>query len=757
MPRRAQRATLAAAAARGGLRRRRPGFSRRRRAVLAGCALAAVVLAAFLLVRAPMPRSASSGSPAAASGAFAAGADLLLVTIDTLRADSLGFAGNRTVATPTLDRLAAAGRVFTDAHAHCVVTLPSHTNILTGLYPYQHEVRDNSGFVLSPRIPTLATVLSQAGYATAAFVGAFPLDSRFGLNRGFDLYDDRFVRGARPAEFGMDRRPGDQVIGPARRWWEAHRGRRRFLWVHLYDPHAPYSAPEPFASRFAGHPYLGAVSATDAYLAPLLLPFLEGREPRALIAVTADHGEALGEHGELTHGLFAYEATLKVPLLLWGAGISPGRDDRAARHIDLAPTLLGAVGVAAPPGLPGASLLASWTGPADCYFESLTPNLTRGWAPLTGILAARQKLIDLPVPELYDLARDPGESNNLWHSERRRAAELARRLPRGALAPVARDATPAPEVQAKLRSLGYAVGAAPAKSVYTPADDPKNLIGIDRALQAIVQAYEGGDFARAAGLSMEVREKQPQLAEASQHLALALSQLERPAEAVAVLQSARSRGLGGEALLRQLALALAEAGRPAEAVALLQPLAAGGDAATLNALGVALSDSGRHAEAIALLERALAREPMRAETYEHLGIAELARGRPAAARAQLRRALALDERLPISWNTLGVALYKVEGPGPAVAAWERAAAIDPRQYDALYNIGLVGAETGRRGEARRALDRFIATAPAGRFRAEIARARALLARLPAESSDVRRSPGAGAGQGSSIEQGAPPT
>ncbi|HEX9667991.1 MAG TPA: sulfatase, partial [Thermoanaerobaculia bacterium] len=237
-------------------------------------------------------------------GAGAArGADVVLVTLDTLRHDALGFAGNREVETPALDALAAAGRVYPQAHAHNVVTLPSHANILTGLYPHQHGVRDNSGFTLAPRFPTLATLLRGAGYATAAFVAAFPLDARFGLGRGFDVYDDRYPEGSAPTAFVIAERPGDQVVAPALAWWRANAGKKRFLWVHLYDPHAPYAPPEPFASRYAADPYLGEVAATDAFLAPLLGPFLAGEEEPALVAVTADHGEALGDHGEVSHGL----------------------------------------------------------------------------------------------------------------------------------------------------------------------------------------------------------------------------------------------------------------------------------------------------------------------------------------------------------------------------------------------------------------------------------------------------------------------
>src|SRR5688572_21072310 len=248
--------------------------------------------------------------------------DVILITIDTLRADSLGFAGNREVSTPVLDRLAAAGRVYPNAHAHNVVTLPSHANILTGRYPFQHGVRDNSGFTLPETVPTLAGLLKQGGYATAAFIGAYPLDSRYGLGQGFDVYDDDYPRGSTPTEFAGSERRGDQVIAPALAWWQSQTGKPRFLWVHLYDPHASYDPPEPFKSKYASKPYLGEIAATDSFLAPLLEPVLAGKETPALVVVTADHGEALGDHGELTHGLFAYEATLRVPLVVWGAGVS---------------------------------------------------------------------------------------------------------------------------------------------------------------------------------------------------------------------------------------------------------------------------------------------------------------------------------------------------------------------------------------------------------------------------------------------------
>lgn len=683
-------------------------------------------------------RSATPGARALAAGApgyrpgVAAGTDVLLVTIDTLRADAVGFGGGPPGATPVLDRLASQGRVFTFAHAHNVVTLPSHANLLTGLYPYQNGVRENTGFVLSARVPTLATMLSGAGYQTAAFVAAFPLDSRFGLDRGFSVYDDSYPLGSHPDRFEMVQRRGDQVVEPARAWWTAHAGGKRFLWVHLYDPHAPYQPPAPFSERFRGNPYQGEVAATDSFLAPLLEPFLsaEARPARpAIIVVTADHGESLGEHGELTHGLFAYEATLHVPLVVWGQGVAPGRDDRPARHVDLVPTILGLLGLPVPAGLPGRSLLAREAAGVDSYFEALSTNLNRGWAPLRGILRDRDKWISLPLPELYDLARDAKEETNRYADERRLAQQLDSALPSESVWPPERIEQASAEELAQLKSLGYVAGSAAAKTSYSADDDPKRLIEIDGKLQRIVEDYGRGDYESAARLSREVIAARPSMSEPYEHLALALRQLERPGEALEALEAALRRGVDREALRRQLALALTENGRGAEAVAALAPLAKSEDPATQNALGLSLADAGRFDEAIAALDRARRSAPDDPKTLENLGIVRLRMGRPAEAKALLERALAANDQLPVSWNTLGVVRYQQHDAAGALAAWQKAVALDPRQYDALFNLGLVAAETGRHDEAREALRRFLATAPAERFGPDLEKARRWLARV----------------------------
>lgn len=672
--------------------------------------------------------------------------DIILVTLDTLRADALGFMGNARVATPLLDRLAGQGRVFERAHAHNVVTLPSHTNILTGLYPYQHGIRDNEGFRLDKSVPTLATRLKAAGWATAAFVAAYPLDSSFGLDRGFEVYDDAYPRGDRRTEFALPERRGDEVVAAALEWWNATTDRPRFLWLHLFDPHAPYDPPEPFASRYATTPYLGEVAATDHYLTPLLAPLLEvrtaGDEPSTLVVLTADHGEALGDHGELTHGLFAYESTLAVPLVVWGSGVEPGRDRRWARHVDIVPTVLDAVGLddspAAGQTLPGRSLLgppepddgADGDGPPATYFEAMSASLNRGWAPLYGQIVDGQKLIALPLAELYDLDTDPGETKNLVREQRARAAALRDRLPpREQIWPRPGDNETDTAASETLRSLGYLGGSEAIRERYGPEDDPKQLIALDRAMHQTIELYSLGRHDEAAELARGVVAERPTMALGHSLLAQALLEGGRRDEALAAMHEAQQKGVASPVLLRQLALTLAEIGHHDQALALLEPLAAEGGTEDLDAWALALSEAGRQDEAETVLRRVMARDPDDPVAHEQMALVELRRGRWAAARDAAHRALALNERLHRAWNNLGVALYELGEVGPALDAWQRATELDPGLFDALYNLGTRALQAGDDQRARAALERFVAEAPAETYTADLRRARVLLARL----------------------------
>jgi arylsulfatase A-like enzyme/Flp pilus assembly protein TadD len=674
--------------------------------------------AVFLLFRA-RPASRLDGPRAAPVS------NVVLITIDTLRADAPGFSGNRKVETPNLDRLAKEGLVFESAHASNVVTLASHTNILTGLYPYQHGVRENSGFRLDPRFPTMATLLSRSGFATAAFVGAFPLDSRYGLNRGFDVYDDRYPPGSTAYDFAVPERPGTEVVTLALDWYRKNEGKKRFLWVHLYDPHAPYLPPAPFRERYAGDLYLGEVAATDAALGPLLELLEEKEKGSTLVVVTGDHGEALGDHGELTHGLFAYEATLKIPLVVWCPGrVKSGRSALQVGHVDILPTVLELVGAPPPADLPGRSLLQAARGGGEAtYFESLSASLNRGWAPLTGVLAEGLKYVDLPIPELYDLKADPQEKQNLVPQRPDAVRRLKALLPSSTLAAAPRATS---EEAHRLLALGYLSGSAGHHGPYTEADDPKKLIALDAKIHRVIDLYQRGNRAAARALAIEILRERPSMSVGYDFLSFLLQQDGRDAEAASVLQSAVRKGLASEEMRQKLALILCEQGRPAEALEALKPFAQSDDPDTQNTIGIALTDLGRTEEALRVFEEVARKHPTNPIAFENMGIALLKSRNAKGALERLNRALAMNEKLPRALNTKGVAQMELGDPAGAIASWSRAAELDPRQYDALLNLGVVAAQRGEMNVARDALRRFVATAPPALYAKDLQRARRML-------------------------------
>ena len=652
--------------------------------------------------------------------------DVILITIDTLRADSLGFAGNRRVHTPYLDSLAARGTVFTNAHAHNVVTLPSHTNILTGLYPYQHGIRDNAGFVLDAKHPTLGAMMKRAGYATAAFVSAFPLDSRFGLNAGFDVYDDKYREASNPLDFVVQERPASETLAAARSWYDAAQGKKKFLWIHLYDPHAPYDPPSPFREEYRDNPYLGEIASVDDQLSRFLQPVLAAH-PQTLVVITGDHGEALGDHGEQTHGLFAYESTLKVPLLIVDPDHPPRVEPRSARHVDLVPTILHRAGVAPPAGLPGHDLFGDALA-TDSYFEALSASLNRGWAPLVGILHAGEKYIDLPMPELYDLARDPAEVRNLVDTDRRGLFAMRKLLADAAPNRAASRGNVDESQRALLMSLGYISGTAEAKN-YTVADDPKNLVGVDNELHDAVALYQTGQLARAIETLQTILKKSPHIKVAQEMLAFMLQQHEDPQAAIEMLQRAAQTGAANDAMKVRLGMLLSATGKAQEALEVLRPFASGRDPDILNAYGIALADSGDLRGAAEAFQRVLAIDQTNATAYQNLGVVALRAGDVEGARAQLARALALNDRMPVALNLMGVLEAKSGHADLAIGWWRRAVAADPRLYDALYNLAIVATRAGRNDVARDALRRFIDTAPPQRYADDIATARALLGQL----------------------------
>jgi arylsulfatase A-like enzyme/Tfp pilus assembly protein PilF len=618
--------------------------------------------------------------------------NILLVTIDTLRADSLGAYDGRAT-TPNLDGLAARGARFDFAHAHAVVTLVSHASILTGKYPYEHGIRDNTGYRLDAAEQTAATRLKAQGFATAAFVGGFPLDRRFGLTSGFDEYDDRMTRAGATGEASERERPADAVVKASLEWIDKQPG-KWFAWVHVYDPHEPYAPPGEFATRFASEPYLGEVSWTDAALGPLLAR-LNGLTRPTLVVVTSDHGEALGDHGERTHSLFAYEATLRVPLIVSeivpsaaAAKVTGTIVNTPVRHVDLLPTLLASAGGS--PAGSGVSLLetiAQGRGPdRPSYFEAMSAAVTRGWAPLRGVLVGREKYIDLPIVELYDLASDPKEANNLVNARADRARVMVETLKQFNVAPPARARQETADTIERLRSLGYiGGGAAPVRDRYTDADDPKRLVEIEQMLTTGNDALRAGRMDEAIGLYRAIIAKRPDTEDAYRKLALVYWRTDRPRLAIETLEAALRAGVTQSEVRIKLAQYLAESGQPVKAIALLEK-DAGSDPDALVALGNALTMAGRNAEAARTYGRLLEIDPNNAVAHENLGVAQLQGKDLKAAETSLRKAVALDPSRAGAYTALGVVLASTNRTAEAIEAWRTALRLDPNDANAAFNL-----------------------------------------------------------------------
>jgi len=508
---------------------------------------------------------------------------VLLVTIDTLRADRVGSYGDSSARTPAMDALASRGVRFEHAYTPAPVTLPAHTSILTGLAPPAHGVRGNGAFALGPGTPTLAEALRARGLATGAFIGGFPLARRFGLARGFDTYDD--AMGKSPGvSYELAERRGDAVAESARAWLGVHPG-RVFVWVHLFDPHAPYDPPPAFRGPDL---YRGEVAAADSALGAVMATWDARPEP-SLVILTADHGEAFGEHGEESHSLFVYDTTLHVPLLVRGPGWTPGT--RASPDVglaDIAATILDAVGPGGP-ALPGRSLRRFVDGaPAEpLYAETLAPRLDFGWSDLRAWRDGRYKYVRAPRPELYDLGSDPSESRDVAAAHPDVVARMREGLDRalGSWGEAESRRAPDPETAERLRSLGYVQG----PSAQGSGADPKDMIDV-----ALLIARAAGPF--------------------RDHAA-----------AAAAYRPIAMRDPANPLVNLRLADALLRAGRAEEAVPYYRKVIAGQPrtADAFVGLASAHAERGRLDQARAVLVEALAVDP--ASGQVHYNLAEIAR------------------------------------------------------------------------------------------------------------------------------------
>jgi len=692
--------------------------------------LAAAVFVGLTLEARPAPDAGPAGPSNAAArrgNAPPRAPNLLLISIDTLRADALGCYGGRAARTPAVDGLARRGVLFERAFAHAPLTLPSHASILTGTLPMTHGIHDNLGFRLSPDAVTLAGHLRLQGFATAAFVGAFPLDSRFGLGLGFDLYDDLYgsADAANPMVF-VERRAGE-VTARSMDWIETRRGGPWFVFLHLFDPHQPYAPPEPYASRYAADPYAGEVAYVDACLAELMGQLdAAGAGEDTVIVLTSDHGEAFGEHGETSHGYFAYNGTLRVPLIVGGAAARLGgrRVADAVSHVDIFPTVCDLLGVPPPPGLAGRSLRPLMDGQTSperpIYFESVAAFHNCGWAPLRGVVDGGFKFIDQPVPELYDLGADFAEASNLagrrpLDAFRKMLADFTRAAPPGAEASRKGETRAAEE---KMRSLGYLAGAGAgsgrAKGRFSEADDLKTNLRWHQRLTEAARLYGRGETDAAVRVLEELVAAKPDFPTAREYLANLRRERREWAAAAAVLRAGLALAPEHVRMRGLLGLTLSESGDQEAAVEELARAveASPEDAELWNYLGVAQWKSGRLDQAEKSYGKALALDVNDANVINNLGALELSRKNPAAAERRFDRALGLDPNLASAWNGRGVARSMTGDPAGAVLDWEKALALEPGHLMALYNLGTALIRRGRPTEALERLERYLREAPA---------------------------------------------
>ena len=658
---------------------------------------------------------------------------LVLVTIDTLRADRLGCYGSRDVATPNLDRIAREGALAAQATVHVPLTRPSHASLLTGRLPAEHGLRDNVTPPLPASVPTLAETLQKAGFATGAFVSAIVLSAQSGLGRGFQTYDDRLPAGGDDVRFlNSIQRRGDETMRAALAWLESKPGSRVFAWVHLYDPHDPYEPPEPYASRYAGRPYDGEVAWSDELVGHLDDALGRvGMRNDTLLVVTSDHGEGLGEHGENVHGFFVYDSTLHVPLLVRGPGVAAGGHIAVTvGSVDVMPTVLDLLGVAVPAGmkLSGRSLAGTLRGgppPADtpAYAESLLPLLHYGWSDLRTIREARWKYIQAPRPELYDLAHDPGEERNLAEQEPARAAALrtalAAHLAREKETPTAAEGGTAampPDLLEKLGALGYLGAATPAAGAATGAD-PKDKIDEFKVLNRLVREglirLREKDYAGSAERLEELRRRGVDSFEVHYYLARALVGLRRHREAASHFAAAAERLPGYSAAHLGRADALIATGDLRGALAALKtgresnprdPRLPEREAQVWRKLK-------QPAEAVAAYEAAIALAPKDALLRVELGESLRDAGRLDAAAASLRAAVDLEPSVASYWNALGMVQGAREDFASAETAFREAVARDAADASYQYNLGLALLRQRKRAEAAEAFRHTLALDP----------------------------------------------
>jgi arylsulfatase A-like enzyme/Tfp pilus assembly protein PilF len=588
--------------------------------------------------------------------------NVVLISIDTLRADHVGCYGYQQVRTPNIDALAADGVRFSKAYTPVPITLPSHTVMFTGAYPTRTGMHDFSGNRLNSTQPTLAEIFRKRGYATAAVVGSAVLDSRFGLNRGFDFYYDHFDF-SRLDERNLDamERPGNQVVDQGLAWLERNRKQDFFLWLHLYDPHHPYDPPAPYKAQYKANPYDGEIAFVDSQVGRVIRFLKEkGLYERTLIVVVADHGEALGEHGESTHGFFLYDSTLRVPMIFRLPGSRAGRGkvvDSAVSLADLMPTILQLAELPIPKEVQGRSLvplLRGQTSPASegIYGETYLPRIHFNWSELRSIHFGRYHFIDAPNAELYDVAADPRERRNLFREKKAAANELRKRLTKliqqysaSAGEQTAEKTGLDPALMERLKSLGYVAVSATGDAVLSDRSlpDPKDRIQMYELVSEAMADSQKGRYDESIRKLQATQKIEKDSLPVHYLLALNFYRVKDYAAAVDEFQIVLKWSPGYSLATYYAGLAYGNLGDWEQAINYLRKtleLDASNFSAAFN-LGSAYLKAGKVAEALAAFQQSVAISPEYAPGYEAMGEVLLYQGQVDQAIEALRKALSL--------------------------------------------------------------------------------------------------------------------
>ena len=652
--------------------------------------------------------------------------NVLLISIDTLRADYATSYGFPRETTPNIDAIARAGVLFKHVISPVPTTLPAHSSMLTGTIPPVHGMHDNLSYRLDDANVTLAEMLGERGYTTGAIVSSFVLDSKFNLSQGFDTDDDRFEEEHKILLLGE--RKGDETTRLARQWLEDHRDENFFLFLHYYDPHHDYDPPEPFASRFADDLYAGEIAFVDHGVGQVVDKLEElGLIDSTWIVLTSDHGEMLGEHGERDHGYFIYQSALEVPLIIRPPGLTePRQVDQTVGLIDIVPTLAGILGLDPPPAAQGDDLSPLLSGEPvsgkakEFYAQSLTPTRFYDTSSLYGLVTSKWKYIQSTRPELYDLESDPDEERNLVQEETELAEAMKTRL-----AEILESHSRRQENEntlelddasiRRLESLGYLARGSNAIELRFEQgkDDPKDWIEFYGDHQQATELVHEGDYDRARPLAERMLTTHPYYVPAHLLVAEIAQGQEEPAKARDAYARAVELEPEKESAHFGLARALRRLGATDEAIPhLRRAIELRPDFTEAKAgLARALTEQGRIDEAAALLREAVAAEPDSAEATAHLGLVLATEGKLDEAMTYYRRALALDGGSAEAHFYFANALLAQRKPEAALDHFREALRIDPERAPVRYRFGVALRDLGKTNEAKKQLEEALRIDP----------------------------------------------